>query len=1123
MFKEVPNTVDFVAQEHQVLDLWRDSDAFHKLRALRQNEPRWSFIDGPITANNPMGVHHAWGRTYKDLYHRFKAMQGYQSRYQNGFDCQGLWVEVNVEREIGFKSKKDIESYGLAEFVNACKQSVLRYAATQTEQSIRMGYWMEWDDPKQLRCLEAKMAEDPSTMVTVEGSNGAITATVEQLVGLLGGPELGGSYFTFSDENNYTIWSMLKSCFDRGWIYKGTDVMPWCTRCDTGISQHEIVTDGYRELSHKSIFLRFPLRNRPNESLLVWTTTPWTLTSNVAAAVHPDLSYVLVEQKGYRMWLSKGALKNAIRGSFQVLEEKLGAALEGWTYDGPFDELPAQQTAGTAAQHRVVLWNEVGKADGTGIVHVAPGCGAEDFQLSKSQNLAVIAPLEAGGIYGEGFEWLTGRYVHSVAEEIFENLKQKGIVYRLEDYTHRYPVCWRCEEELVFRLVDEWYISMGERLDKPYEEITEPEKEQNLRYQMMEVVLNQTNWYPAFGRARELDWLRNMHDWMISKKRYWGLALPIFECNECNHFHVVGSREELKERAVEGWELFEGHTPHRPWVDAVRIACPQCSAPVSRIQDVGNPWLDAGIVTFSTLQYRTNRDYWQKWFPADLISESFPGQFRNWFYSLIAMSTVMAKHAPFKHIFTYATLFGDDGKPMHKSSPNVIWFDEAAEKMGVDVMRWMYCVAKPEQNLLFGYKRADEVRRQCLIPLWNVYSFLVTYANLDGWQPDSKLWMGQGDNSPCNTLDCWILSRLQITVREVTNGLETFEPDKACRAIERFLDDLSNWYVRRSRRRFWKSEADADKESAYRTLYSVMVTFTHMLAPFLPFVTEAIYQNLVRRVDPAAPESIHHADWPQPQEALLDESLIEAMGTTRTAVTMGLAARASANLKVRQPLSRALVHVPGRQKLDDEMIVLIADELNVKAVEFVEDANQLLRYRLLPDNRKLGPRFGTRFPAVQRALTELNSQDATEAVRQLESGGAIAIELDDGMVALAADEVLIQHEQPEGLAVTTDQGMTVAVETQLTPELVSEGLVREVVRHIQNLRKAADFKLDDRIITTYQADEELTQVIADWSGFIASETLSLELRPGQPEVGAVQAEDTVSGLQLKLGVRRANA
>ena len=1122
MFKDVPNTVDFIVQEHQVLDFWHDNEAFGKLRELRQNGPRWSFVDGPITANNPMGVHHAWGRTYKDLYQRLKAMQGYQTRYQNGFDCQGLPVEVNVEREMGFKSKKDIETYGTAEFVNACKRTVIKYAAVQTEQSIRLGYWMDWDDPEQLRWLEAKMAEDPTQVVTVAGPNGPVTDRMEQIVGRLGMPELGGSYFTFSNENNYAIWGMLRKCFDQGYIYKGTDVMPWCPRCDTGISQHEIVTDGYRELTHTSIFLRFPLRNRSGESLLVWTTTPWTLTSNVAAAVHPDLTYALVQQNEHRVWLSKGALENAIRGSYRVVEEKLGAELEGWTYDGPFDDLPAQQTSGGVDQHRVILWDEVGEAEGTGVVHIAPGCGAEDFQLSKEHHLAVIAPLGAEGIYIDGFDWLTGRNVHTVAKDIFENLKQKGVVYRLEDYTHRYPVCWRCEEELVFRLVDEWYISMGDQLDKPYEEVTEEEKARNLRYQMMEVVRNETNWYPAFGLARELDWLRNMHDWMISKKRYWGLALPIYECNECGHFHVVGSREELQESAVEGWEQFEGHTPHRPWIDAVKIACPQCGAHAPRIPDVGNPWLDAGIVSFSTLQHRTNRPYWEKWFPADLISESFPGQFRNWFYSLLAMSTVLERRAPFKHVFTYATLFGEDGKPMHKSSPNVIWFDDAAEKMGVDVMRWMYCVANPEQNLLFGYKRADEVRRQFLIPLWNVYSFLVTYANLDGWRPEAGLWGGI-QTVPENTLDRWLLSRIQVTVSEVTDGLEEFEPDKTCRVIERFLDDLSNWYIRRSRRRFWKSEADEDKQSAYSTLYSVMVTFTRLLAPFVPFVTEVIYQNLVCSVDSEAPESVHHTDWPQPDEALLDESLIEMMGTTRRVVTLGHAARASANLKVRQPLRRALVYVPGKQQLDDEMIALIVDELNVKALEFVEDADQLLRYRLLPDNRKLGSRLGKRLPVVRRVLTEMDAQAAVEVARQLERGESIALDLGDGAVALAADEVLIQHEQPEGLAVTTDQGMTVAVDTQLTPELVSEGLAREVVRRIQNLRKEADFKLDDRIITTYQTDDELTQVIADWSAFISNETLSLELRAAPPEAEVVHGEDTISGHRLQLGVRRVDA
>ena len=1123
MFKDVPNTIDFIAQELTMLEFWDERNVFGELKKRRENAPRWSFVDGPITANNPMGVHHAWGRTYKDLYHRFKAMQGYQTRYQNGFDCQGLWVEVNVEREMGFKSKKDIETYGMDKFVNACKQTVLKYAATMTEQSIRLGYWMEWDDPEKLRMLEAKMAEDPIQTITIEGPNGPVTDTVEQMVGRLGLAELGGSYFTFSNENNYTIWAMLKQCFDRGWIYKGRDVMPWCARCDTGISQHEIVTDGYRELTHTSIFLRFPLRNRPDESLLVWTTTPWTLTSNVAAAVHPELTYVLIEHDGHRLWLSEGALENAIRGSYQVLSEKLGTELEGWTYDGPFDELPAQQTSGAAVQHRVVLWKEVGEAEGTGIVHTAPGCGAEDFELSKEHGLVVIAPLEAEGIYGEGFDWLTGRYVHTVADEIFENLKGKDVVYRLEDYTHRYPVCWRCEEELVFRLVDEWFISMGEPLDKPYEEVTAEEKEANLRYQIMEVVRNETTWYPSFGLARELDWLRNMHDWMISKKRYWGLALPIYECRECDHFHVVGSQDELKERAVEGWQEFEGHTPHRPWIDAVKIACPDCGTTISRIPDVGNPWLDAGIVSFSTMGYRTDRDNWEKWFPADLISESFPGQFRNWFYVLLTMSTVLERRAPFKNIFTYAMVCAEDGREMHKSWGNAIWFDDAAEEMGVDVMRWMYCAAKPEQNLLFGYKRADEVRRQFLIPFWNVYSFLTTYANVDGWKPEPGFWERGTQDTVENTLDRWILARLQDTVRGVTYGLETFETDRTCRIIEHFLDDLSNWYVRRSRRRFWKSEADTDKASAYRTLYNVIVTFARLLAPFVPFVTEAVYQNLVSSVEPNAPKSIHHTDWPQPEEALIDEGLIESMGTTRALVKAGLAARASANLKVRQPLSRAVIHLPDQMTVDVEMVALITDELNVKTVEFVESAEQLTSYSLLPDNRKLGPRMGKYLRAIRELFAEMDAEQTGTILHQIERGESFSLELENETVEIASDEVHVQQKQPEGLAVVTESGMTVAVDTQLTPELLSEGLAREVVRRIQNLRKEADFNLDDRITTTYETDETLAQVFSDWREFIADETLSHELRAVPPEADAVQNEDNIDGHSLRLGVRHVEA
>ncbi|MFN2183416.1 MAG: class I tRNA ligase family protein, partial [Anaerolineae bacterium] len=698
MFEPVPNQVDFVKQEHELLAFWKRTRAFEKLQEKNKGGPKFSFIDGPITANNPMGAHHAWGRTYKDVFQRYWAMRGYDQRWQNGFDCQGLWVEVEVEKEQGFKTKRDIEAFGLDAFVNLCKQRVLEYAAVQTQQSVRLGYWMDWNDPARLRELKARMAEDPSQVITVEGPNGPVTDTVELIVGRLGLPELGGSYFTFSNENNYSIWTALKKCHDNGWIYKGRDVMPWCGRCGTGISQHEIVTEGYQELTHTSVFLRFPLRERPGEDLLIWTTTPWTLTSNVAAAVHPELPYVLVEQGDLRFWLSKGALDNAVRGSYTVLDQKPGVELEGWTYDGPFDELPAQQEAGSVQAHRVIVWEEVGEAEGTGIVHIAPGCGAEDFSLGRQFGLPAIAPLNELGVFLQGFDWLTGMNVHDAAQPIFANLEKKGLLYRLEEYEHRYPVCWRCQEELVFRLVDEWFVNMGDLLDKPYAQVTPEEKESRLRYQIMDSVQG-TRWIPSFGFEREMDWLRNMHDWMISKKRYYGLALPIWECEACGWFDVIGSREELKERAVAGWEEFENRPPHRPYVDAVQIRCEECGATVSRVSDVGNPWLDAGIVAYSTLQYRTDPEYWREWFPADLITESFPGQFRNWFYSMLAMSTIMERTAPFRTVQTYATLFAEDGRAMHKSWGNAIEFNDAADTMGVDVMRWMYCTHKPETNL----------------------------------------------------------------------------------------------------------------------------------------------------------------------------------------------------------------------------------------------------------------------------------------------------------------------------------------------------------------------------------------------------------------------------------------
>ena len=1143
-FQDVPNRMDFPAQERELLQFWKDTRAFEKLRALHRGKPAWSFIDGPITANNPMGVHHGWGRTYKDAMQRFKTMQGHELRYQNGFDCQGLWVEVEVEKDQNFRSKKEIESFGLEGFVRLCKTRVLNYAAVQTEQSIRLGYWMDWNDPDQLRWLAATLQADPMQVVTVEGPQGPVTGTVEEVVGRLGLPELGGSYFTFSTENNYMIWTFLKRCWERGWVYRGVDVMPWCPRCATGISQHEIVTDGYAELTHQSVTVRFPLRDAQGkqrldaetglpEALLVWTTTPWTLTSNVAAAVGPDLTYAKVRNGEGVYYLAKGTL-HMLRGEVQLLGELKGSELEGWTYSGPFDDLPAVQQPGgftpikevaekvtlSAEQaHRVILWDEVGETEGTGIVHIAPGCGAEDFQLGREYGLPMVAPLEEEGHFVEGFAWLSGMHVADVAAPIFEDLKAKGLLYHVAPYTHRYPTCWRCHSELVFRLVDEWFISMGEVYDKPRAELTAEEKARSLRYQIMDVV-DQIRWIPDFGYAREMDWLRNMHDWMISKKRYWGLALPIWLCEHCDHYEVIGDEKELESRAVEGWDAFAGHTPHRPYVDYVKLVCPQCGEKMSRVQDVGNPWLDAGIVPFSTLSYRTNRDLWRQWYPAHWITESFPGQFRNWFYSLLAMATVVDQSPPFLQNFGFATLVAEDGRPMHKSWGNSIEFNEAADKMGVDVMRWLYLTQRPENDLLFGYNRGDEARRQFLIPLWNAYSFLVTYARLDGWKPEFPFDPDHPEGATPqsgNLLDRWVLARINQLAGKVTASLEESDFYTASTSIGAFIDDLTNWFVRRSRRRFWKSQSDADKNLAYATLYHVLVKLVRLLAPLTPFVTEAMYQNLVRNVREGARESVHHTLWPEVDEAAVDGELLEQMSLARMVASLGLAARSAANLKVRQPLSKAMAFAGSKRSLLPELVEIVTDELNVKALEFVEEAGRLVNFHILPDNKTLGPKFGATFPKVRAALAALNPM---EVARSVQAGNAITVVVDGQAIPLAPTEVVVQTSPVEGLAVASDKGFSVAIDTQITAGLRDEGLAREFVRRVQDLRKTAGLDISDRIVVRFAASEVLAGAVQSFRDYIMAETLALSLEPGQPTGDMSVVEDGFDGETVTIGLRR---
>jgi isoleucyl-tRNA synthetase len=1036
MYQPVPDKPDFPAIERRVLELWEQTRAFDVLREKLASSPkRFSFIDGPITANNPMGVHHAWGRTYKDLYQRYKAMTGHNQRWQNGFDCQGLWVEVEVERELGFTNKRDIEQLGIDLFVQRCKDRVLKYARVIAEQSIRLGQWMDWGD----------------------------------------------SYFTMSDENNYTIWRMIKTCHDRGWLYRGHDVMPWCPRCGTGISHMEIETEGYSEVTHTSLYVRLPLLDRPNENLLVWTTTPWTLTSNVAAAVHPDLTYARAKKGDEIVIVAEPLVHKVLGEGWQVVQHLRGAEMLDWRYTGPFDELPATR----GVEHRVISWTEVSQEEGTGIVHIAPGCGEEDFALSKEFGLPAIAPLDENGVYVDGFAWLTGKHVGEVAQSIADDLRRKGVLFRAEPYRHRYPHCWRCGTELIFRLVDEWYIGMEE-----------------LRGMVMDVT-RQIRWIPEFGLERELDWLRNMHDWMISKKRYWGLALPIWWCADCQRMEIIGGKDELRQRAVEGFAEFDGHSPHRPWIDAVKIACGGCGKLISRIPDVGNPWLDAGIVPFSTLHYRTDTQYWQRWFPGDFITESFPGQYRNWFYSLLVMSTVLENRPPFQTVLGHGTLRAEDGRPMHKSSGNAIDFNDAAERAGADVMRWIFMRQNPAANVNFGWKTTDETKRR-LLQLWNSYKFFVLYAAAEEWRPNAVA-PAPAERSE---LDRWLLSRLNTLVLTVRDRLDDFDAASASRAIENFFDELSNWYIRRSRTRFWAPGGTADP-AAMAALHEALVTLTEVMAPFTPFLAEEFFQNLVRSADPEAPASVHHRPFPEADESLRDAELERAMDLTRLVASLGNAARKGAAVRSQQPLPA--VKVAGGstfRELPDWASALIRDELNVKHVEYAQELSGAVRQRAEGNPKILGPKFGKDYPRIRSAL-----QEGRFSVEE----GRVEVE---GFV-LEADEITLSLEPAPGFAAAAERGVLVVLDTQLTPELVTEGRARAAVRLIQDARKQAGFDVSDRILVRYAASDGVAEAFAQHAEYIRRETLASRLEPGvDSDPGWHRAEDEIDGLPVVVAVQR---
>ncbi len=995
-FRPLPEKPDHPALERAILELWEREGTFDRLRERNSGGPTFSFMDGPITANNPAGVHHGHGRTLKDVFQRYKAMRGYDQRYQNGFDCQGLHVEVEVEKSLGLDSKRDIEAYGLAEFAKRCRERVAHFAGVQTEQSKRLGMWMDW----------------------------------------------GNDYYTFSDTNIEYIWRFLKVVQERGWLYRGHRSTQWCPRCGTSLSKHEQSgEENYEELEHPSLYARFPLRGRGGEALVVWTTTPWTLPANVAAAVKPDAEYGLTEDG---RWLAVARFPDEA-----FVRRVRGEVLVGLEYDGPFDDLPAQE----GVVHRVIPWDEVSLDEGTGIVHIAPGCGAEDFELSRVHDLPVLAPIDESGVLLPGYGKFEGLSTSEVEEPVTAALRDRGLLVDAGRIVHRYPVCWRCRTPLVFRVVDDWFISA--------DEIRQPMLDAN----------DTVEWTPPQYKKRMDDWLRNMGDWNISRKRYFGLPLPFYPC-PCGHLNVIGSRAELDERAVSGLEQLQ--ELHRPWIDAVRIRCEQCDAEVERITEVGDAWLDAGIVHFSTLGWRNPRRveegnatgaaaglthadlpdhaYWEKWFPADWVSE-MRQQIRLWFYSQSFMAVTLVGQSPYRQVLTYEKVLDETGREMHKSWGNAIELNEALERMGADVMRWLYCEQTPSQPLRFGYHMADDVKRR-LLTLWNSVAFFVTYANVGGFDPAAPA----GEPRP---LDRWLVSRTAQFVAEATDAYERFWTPGVVESFEAYVDDLSNWYIRRSRRRFW----DGDP-TALRVLWDSLTCALRVAAPVMPFLAEYLWRDLV-----SEEESIFLAGWPEPGEP--DEELLAEVAEVRRVVELGRRARDASRLKFRQPLRRLVVEGAPRAAAH---AAEIGDELRVKQVDF--DRVEASELHVKPNLPVLGPKLGKELGAVRAALQAGEFE-----------------ELGDGRFRAAGhelgpDEVLVERSGRAGWSVAAEDGVTVALSTELDEELLREGRVLDLIHAINLRRREMGLELTDRITVVLPSSEGDLLEHAEW---IKSEVLAVSL------------------------------
>ena len=1024
-FQDVSARVDFPALDARVLAFWKDHRIFEKSLEGRDDAPLYIFYEGPPTANGRPGAHHIISRIFKDLFPRYKTMRGYRVPRKAGWDTHGLPVELEVERRLGIDGKQQIEAYGVAEFNQLCRESVTTYLEEWERFTERIGFWLD----------------------------------------------MGDAYYTFTNDYIESVWSILRKIWDRGLLYQGHKVVTYCPRCGTAISSHE-VAQGYKDVTEDSIYVRFPLTaesaarvaGEPKPvSLAVWTTTPWTLISNVAAAVHPEVTYALVESRGERFVLARELVEKVLGKQAVVERELVGAELLGLEYEAPFGFMEPEKRA-----HFVIGGDYVTTTDGTGIVHIAPAFGEEDMRVGLENDLPVVNAVDTEGKFvAEVTPW-AGVYVKDADPAITADLKARGLLLGVEPYEHSYPFCWRCDTALLYYAKATWYVrttAIKDELVKSNDDVI---------------------WHPEHIKTGRFgEWLAGNVDWALSRDRYWGTPLPIWSCEQ-GHVHCVGSVAELSEMAAgpvpEDLEL------HRPYVDDVVLTCPECAGEMRRAPEVIDAWFDSGAMPFGQWHYPfENEELFRERFPADFICEAID-QTRGWFYSLLAVATLVEGRSSFKRVLCLGHILDGDGQKMSKSKGNVVQPDDILDRQGADAFRWfMFSSQQPWSPRRFSPEMVDEVVRKFLLTLWNTYSFFTLYANIDRFDPVAT----ESPPADRSLLDRWLAGELNTLVQDVTAGLEAYDATGTCRAIQQFVDDLSNWYVRRSRRRFWKSESDADKLAAYHTLYEALVTVTKLLAPFTPFVAEELYQNLVRSVEAESPESVHLCPWPVADDQLIDAGVSFDMAAARRVVEMGRAARNGAAVKTRQPLAEVVVALPEAEARSVERLRdVVLDELNVKDLRLVAGEDELVAYVVKPNLKVLGPKLGKRIGPLQAFL---KTADAAALVVAVRGEGAVTIQLPDGELRLAEEELLIETGSPEGYQVESEAGRVVALKTDVDDALREEGQARELIHAVQRARKAADLRIEDTISLTLDVPEELRPPAERHRAAIMAETLASEL------------------------------